>query len=149
MRKPIVMIATVAALAVAAGCSTSTHGSHATSGAPSSSPQTHTSALISQYPLPPESQLANDVTKRKGVALTGCGATDGGWGASGTAKNPSSTSSTDYKITVYFTTAHATVINFATETVSVEPGASQTWAASKKFGLPQGTQLYCVLRAIS
>ena len=150
MRKTIATIATISAIsgiAAAAGCSSSTHRAQQSSGA--SSPQSATSAPMSQYPLPPDSQLANDITKRKAVALTQCGATDGGWGASGTAKNPSSTSAADYKITVYFTTPHATVINFATTKVSVAAGGSQTWAASQKFALPQGTQLVCVLRAIS
>lgn len=149
MRKTVITLAAVAAVA---GCSSSASTGHHTgspSGATTSTSPAATAPPISQHPLPPDSQLVNDLKKRKAVALTKCGATEGGWGASGTATNPSPTQAADYTISIFFTTVHATVIDFATAKINVAPGSTQNWTASQKFGIPSGTQLYCVMRAVS
>jgi hypothetical protein len=87
----------------------------------------------------------NDVAKRKSIVVTKCGASDGGWTASGTATN-SGTGDTTYAITIFFTNAHATVEDFATASVSVKAGQSQDWTAAKKFTASSPTN--CVLRGV-
>jgi hypothetical protein len=87
----------------------------------------------------------NDVNKRTAVAVTKCVAVDGGWAASGTAKNPGP-SDTTYAITVFFTDAHATVQDFATTSVTVPAGETQDWSAAKKFTAANPTN--CVLRGV-
>jgi hypothetical protein len=87
----------------------------------------------------------NVVKKRKSVLLTGCAAASGGWQASGTATNPESTAA-KYTITVFFTDQHATVENFAVTDVTVAPGQTAHWQASKKF--TASPKSLCVLRGV-
>jgi hypothetical protein len=105
---------------------------------------TPTSPLV-QNSLPPATAIANDVGKRKSVTLTKCAAIEGGWSASGTASNPGTTA-VDYAITVFFTNAAATVQDFTTASVTVAPGQSLTWTASKQFAAASTTS--CVLRGV-
>ena len=101
--------------------------------------------VLSQNTLPAASAIANDVAKRKSVAITKCAASDGGWTASGTAKN-SGTGDATYAITIFFTNAHATVQDYATTSVTVKAGQSADWTASKKF--TASTPTNCVLRGV-
>ncbi len=110
----------------------------------SASPSSGSTALV-QNPLPPASDIVNDVDKRKSVTITKCAAIVGGWAASGTASNPGSTT-VDYTITVFFTNAVATVQDFATASVTVAPGQSSSWTASKLFAAADPTS--CVLRGV-
>ena len=66
--------------------------------------------------------------------------------ATGTAVNPGTTP-ISYAITSYFSTQHATVIDYATTTINVAPRHSQQWAATKAF-TPPGPML-CVLRGVA
>ena len=77
--------------------------------------------------------------------ITKCAAVDGGWSASGTAKNPGTADAT-YAITIFFTDAHATVQDFATASVTVKPGQTRDWTAAKKFAAATPTN--CVFRGV-
>lgn len=89
--------------------------------------------------------VPNDPTLRTQVAVSSCKAVAGGWRASGTASNPGKKPAT-YRITVFFTTEHATVIGTGRTRVSVDPGGHETWSVSDDFKAPEGTQ--CVLRGV-
>lgn len=89
--------------------------------------------------------VANDPAARKSVVLTGCAATDGGWSATGTAANPGDAEK-DYTITVFFTTATATVLHTDSTTVAVKPGETKDWTVPGRFVAPEGTR--CVLRGV-
>ena len=108
-----------------AGCS-SGHGAAAGSGAPTTAP----AVILKAAALP--HKVANEPSLRKNVTQTSCAAIPGGWSAGGTAQNPGPHAVT-YKITVYFTTEHATTLNFAVATVHVPAGQSSAWVAQKKF----------------
>ena len=116
----------------------------------SSSASTHPalSATITQYPLPSGS-ISNDTSvngKRTDIAITGCAAVDGGWGASGTAKNSGSSSET-FDITIFFTSPGATTLDYARASVKVAAGKTESWTASAKFSAPQ--DVLCVLRGVA
>ena len=91
-------------------------------------------------------KVANDVDDRKNVVMSGCKATDGGWGATGTATNPGKKDVT-YKVTVFFTTTAATTINSASTEVDVKAGDTVKWDAAKKFTAPDN--MLCVLRGVA
>jgi hypothetical protein len=157
MPSALIKVSLCVAVAIAvAGCTSSGSGIHATTSAkptptastkatspaatqPPSVPDTTGAAPgagestvppLVQNPLP--DSVPNDPDVRKNVAQTKCEAVDGGWGAEGTATNPG-TAPVTYSITVYFTTPTATVLDYATTTVSVAPGATEKWSASKQF----------------
>ena len=96
-------------------------------------------------PAPIPTDVPNAVEARSTVVMTSCKAAPGGWQASGTVSNPGTTT-VDYTITVFFTTAKATVIDSAQTKVSVDPGAKKSWSAIKKFGA--ASQMLCVLRGV-
>ena len=125
------------------GCSKSSHKATAASSS-SVAPSVSKSALT-QNTLPAASAIVNDVAKRKEIVLTKCAAVDGGWSASGTAKNAGTADAT-YAITIFFTNDHATVQDYATASVTVKPGATLDWTASKKFAAATPTN--CVLRGV-
>jgi hypothetical protein len=137
--------AAVLALVSITGCSKSSDkASSKASSAPSTKAST-TAPALTQNTLPPASAIVNDADKRKAVAITKCAASDGGWSASGSAKN-SGPSDTTYAITVFFTDSHATVQDFATTSVTVKAGQTQDWSATKKFAAANPT--LCVLRGV-
>ncbi|MBN9621124.1 MAG: hypothetical protein J0H43_15580, partial [Actinobacteria bacterium] len=109
-------VLTVTACSSSAGHS----GPTGSSSGPASTPASATPTLT-QHPLPPAQSIGNDVQLRKHVTLTGCAARSGGWGAAGTAINPTA-KSVRYTITVFFTTTSATVLDYATSTVTVPAG---------------------------
>lgn len=91
------------------------------------------------------SSVANEADLRKQVTISACEKTAEGWQAAGTAANPGATAST-YEVTVFFTTASATVIHWAQAKVDVQGGGSATWSLDEKFTAPPDTR--CVLRGV-
>jgi hypothetical protein len=91
------------------------------------------------------SEVANDIDLRKNVQLTSCKRIAGGWGASGTAANPG-TKPVDYTITIFFTTAKATVVSTGATHITVDPGDTQHWTVNKKFAA--NPKMLCVLRGV-
>lgn len=90
--------------------------------------------------------VANDPAIRKSVTLTSCAVSDGGWTAKGTATN-NGTKSKKYTITVFFTTATATVLHTDATTVTAKPGDTTDWTIVGAFKAPDGTR--CVLRGVA
>lgn len=125
-----------AGLSSAATTGTAATGTTATS--------TTAGPTLVQNPLP--SKVLNQPAVRKDVVTSGCASVPGGWGATGTVTNSSAKERT-YKIVVYFTTTHATALDYAQASVTVAPAKTQKWNASKKFDAQQ--QMYCVLAGIS
>ncbi len=74
----------------------------------------------------------NVVKLRPRVETTGCQSVPGGWEALGTIHN-SGRLSHDFRLTVYFTTASATVLSSATSSVPVKAGSSGSWAVTSRF----------------
>jgi hypothetical protein len=90
-------------------------------------------------------EVANDVELRKNVQLSSCKRIAGGWGASGTAANPG-TKPADYTITIFFTTAKATVVATGATHITVDPDDTQKWTVHQKFVADPKT--LCVLRGV-
>ncbi len=80
------------------------------------------------------------------MAITKCVSTPGGWKASGNAVNSSDTKRFKAKITVFFTTTSATVLDYAQTSVDVAPGKTGTWTAAAKFKAEP--TMRCVLRGV-
>jgi hypothetical protein len=89
--------------------------------------------------------VANTPALRANVAITECSASDGGWKAEGTAKNPGDAAQT-YTITVFFTTDHGTVIGTGDTKVTVEAGKTEDWTVAAK--LTPAPKTLCVLRGV-
>lgn len=146
MKLPLILAA-VGCILVATACSPSGSG-HPARTAPTSPSSSAAAPAASQppkqYPLPTE-KVANVVDKRKAVDVSNCKATPGGWGASGTVRNEDANPET-YAITVYFTTTHATYIDYAQTNVIVPAHGSRPWAVAKNF-TRSGT-LLCVLTGV-
>lgn len=137
-----------AALALAlTGCSSQAHDTAATKSA-TATKAPDSAAKVVQNQLPDPAKLVNDVKKRKQIQLSKCSASDGGWQAQGTATNKSGQTTADFKITVFFTTPHATVLDYAATTVRVPAGKEAQWTAAKKFEVPKDTTMLCVLRSV-
>lgn len=136
--------ASAAAAVLLAGCGTVSSSSHAQAAAAKPAGSSAASALPAQHPVP--ASVANSDLLRKQVAITACAAIPGGWEAKGTATNPAATSIT-YRITIFFTTPQATVLDDAVTTVLVQPGKTATWAASQKFTTV--SHMNCVLRGVA
>ena len=137
------VLATALLLSVTA-CSKSSHSAGKSSAAPSSSAASGAGA-VTQNTLPAATSIVNDTDKRKAITVAKCAASDGGWTASGTAKNAGTADAT-YNLTIFFTNEHATVEDFATASVTVKPGATGDWTATKKFTATTPTN--CVLRGV-
>jgi hypothetical protein len=99
---------------------------------------------IMQYPVPVD--VANDAAKHKQVRVTGCTVTSAGATALGMVRNTGSATAT-YRITVFFTDATATTIDYATASVSVPAGASEPFTAQQAFVTPK--DLLCVLVGVA
>jgi hypothetical protein len=85
------------------------------------------------------------VRLRQNVTLSACHSTAHGWAATGTAHNPTA-KPVKYTITVFFTTAAATVIGTGVAHLKVEPGRTADWAVSPRLRGPANT--LCVLRGV-
>ena len=138
------ILATLAAVSLLglAGCS-------APDADPKPSPSAEATAGLPDGVTPADdvpTDVENDAKARSQVTLSSCKATDDGWQAAGKAANPGKDDVT-YAITVYFTTASATVIDWADTTVDVAAGEQGKWSAKKKFAAADDTQ--CVIRAVT
>ena len=138
--------ALLAAVAIAAsglsGCTSPSQDSSAPKSAPTSaSSDTPSSTGATAVPT----DVANDIDLRKNVRLSSCKRIGNGWSASGTATNPD-TKPVDYTITVFFTTAKATVVGTGETHVRVDPGDKKSWAVNRKLGAHSKT--LCVLRGV-
>ncbi|MEO6884909.1 MAG: hypothetical protein ABI232_01300 [Jatrophihabitantaceae bacterium] len=127
-----------------AGCTSSKPGASTSSNSSKTATPSSPSVPLVQNSLP--ASVANQPAVRKNITQTGCAAVDGGWSAKGTATNSSSRKVT-YKLTVYFTTTQATVLDFAQASVVVAPGKTVPWSVSKKF-LAQPT-MNCALVGVA
>jgi hypothetical protein len=77
------------------------------------------------------------------VAITSCTSTSNGWRAQGTAKGANGRAAT-YTITIFFTTAQATVQAYGSAKVVVGAGTSGTWSVAKAFRADPNTR--CLIR---
>jgi hypothetical protein len=125
------------------GPSTPATGPSATGSA--SGPGTKPVKVPSQHPLPTRPPKQTD--KHRDVAVTHCRSTAHGWEAVGSATNASA-KSVSYRITVYFTTKKATVIDYARAHVSVPAGQTGTWTARARFDTA-GQDMLCAVVAVS
>lgn len=128
MNRSRVAVAVAAMIALPTGCS-------AGQPAPSSAIQTGIPASVANVPQ-----------DRSAVSLSECTATDGGWRAGGTIKNPGASART-YTVTVFFTSKAATVLASQSTQVGVDPGQTQDWSVTAAFAAPEGTR--CVLRGVA
>ncbi len=131
--RPLPLIATLllgGAIALT-GCSSSTSGSTTTT---AKAPATTTTTS----PVP----IHNNAAIRTQAVITACTAAPGGWQASGTATNPG-TASYHYKLTVYFTSAQATVLGSGQTSVTVAAKSTGKWKVTATFPAPTGVK--CVL----
>ncbi|WP_345801293.1 hypothetical protein AAIB33_17830 [Microbacterium sp. AZCO] len=90
-------------------------------------------------------EVANTPALRANVQVSACEAADGGWSASGTARNPGD-ADTAYTITIFFTTDGGTVIGTGETKVDVAAGESEDWTVTAQL-TPAPTTL-CVLRGV-
>lgn len=146
---PIRGAALLAAVALAAGglagctSSQSSEGSGPPEPAPTSASGKQNPPSTGATAVP--TKVANDIELRKNVQLSSCKRIAGGWGASGTATNPG-TKPVDYTITIFFTTAKATVVSTGATHITVNPGDKQNWTVHRKFAAHPKT--LCVLRGV-
>jgi hypothetical protein len=98
-----------------------------------------------QGDVPSVETINGDPDLRNDVVMAACAVASGGWQASGTANNPSSSART-LAIVVTFTDAQARAITSAKTSVTVAPGATESWSASAEFTAPAGTA--CVLSGV-
>ena len=91
-------------------------------------------------------EVPNDPAARRNVSVADCATADGGWRAAGSASNDTADAVT-YELTVFFTTATATVLGVGETEVSVQPGATAEWTVEAAFTAPAGTR--CVLAGVA
>jgi len=113
---------------------------------------TATSARPKPAPALPTVSFAtpvpNDPAQRKNAALTSCQKGADGWTASGTAKNPDTAKVLTYLVTVSFATTGGTVLDRASTTISVRPGATATWQITGAQDFAD-QDLRCILRGVA
>lgn len=97
-------------------------------------------------PAPIPTDVPNDAEVRKQVQVSSCAGNDREWEAAGTITNTTKADK-EYRVTVFFTTPDATVIDFAETTVQVHTGETAKWSASKSFAT--GGEILCVLRGVA
>jgi hypothetical protein len=131
-----------------AGCTSSSAPKKTETPAPSSISRptpSKTSPTLQQNPLP-KTLPTNQPKVRGNVVQTKCAAIPGGWSAAGTVKNPDKKKRT-YHILVFFTTTHATTLDFASTKVTVPAGKTAKWQAQKKFAAQK--KMLCPMPSIS
>jgi hypothetical protein len=101
----------------------------------------HSVPAVASLPTPGH----NDISLFKQVTTQSCQAVAGGWQVRGMAHNPAATAR-KYDILVYFTTPQATVINYSSAAITVAPGTTAPWTASKKFATEPGMR--CVVVSV-
>jgi len=99
-------------------------------------------AATGTRPTSPFPSYVSNVSLRPDVSTTSCEASSGGWTASGVIDNKQS-SAHDFRLTVYFTDSHATVLSAGQTSVAVEPNSIKPWSIASKFNAPPG--VVCVL----
>jgi len=133
------VLVTIAGLAALSACTAAT------------SPPTPSAAHVEGLPegvrqatnVPTE--VPNTPQLRHNVRIDSCTATDGGWKASGSAKNPEKTDTT-YTVSVFFTTDHGTVLGAGSTKVGVPAGKTSTWSVTAQ--LTPAPKTRCVLRGV-
>ena len=91
-------------------------------------------------------EVPNSVAALRNATLASCRSAAGGWQAGGTVTHAGG-SAASYKITVFFTTSHATVIGYGATVIQVAAGQTKPWAVRATFDAPKGT--LCVLRGVA
>lgn len=131
-----------AALTVGAAACSGHAGNHAAGHNP-----THASVVpaAAQDPRAPLA-VPNDVSARHHVAMTSCSGDARSWTAGGTATNTGH-NAVRYQVTVFYTTAGATVVGSASTTVSVPAKGHANWSAPAK--IKSGRDMRCVLRGVA
>lgn len=150
----VVVGAVVASLAACSGSPKATPSTTTSTSRTSSTTATATataSATSGQGKAPSAAiptSVANDVTARRHATLdrSQCTAVPGGWHAGGTVTNAGRTP-TAYRLTVFFTSSHATVLSYAQTTVKVDAGKTEKWSVSSTFAAPKS--VICVLRGVA
>lgn len=127
------------------GCTAAPAPTHTPTASSSSSGPAINGLPAGVHPATIPTDVPNTVEARKQVQLSTCAGSGTQWKAAGTIKNTTDTKK-DYRITVFFTTPTATVIDSAQTTVSLGAGASGKWTAAKDF--TTGGKLLCVLRGV-
>jgi hypothetical protein len=151
-RSPIV-VGGVTLIAVATAACTGNHNkpaNGASAGSPSAAatakstvPSTsHAASAAADIPT----KVPNKPADRKAVTLASCTPSGKGVAAKGTV-NRQGKGPADYTITVFFTTSHATVLNFGKTEVHAEPGKPASWTVAKDFSAPKDVR--CVLRGVA
>lgn len=143
-RRRRLLLLAAAAAAVLSSCSNASSSAVSTSSTVATGGHGAVTTIPEQHPLP--SAIPNNPRLRHSITITGCSAIPGGWKASGTAVNTGS-APISYKITIFFTTPHSTVIDYADTSVTVAPGKKGTWTAQQKFATVPG--MICALRGVS
>jgi hypothetical protein len=116
------------------------------SGPSSSATTTTTTAPYTSKDTIVPMSVPNQPSVRKDVRLLNCAQSSGGWSAGGAVANTLGKSAT-YTITVFFTSAQATDLAYATTKVTVEDGKNALWSTKATFAAPAGT--LCVLRGVA
>jgi hypothetical protein len=88
----------------------------------------------------------NTLALRSQVTVTGCRSTPVGWEATGAIKN-SGPAAHDYRLTVYFTDAAATVLASGKTSSTVGAGKRGTWRVASTFFSP--TPVNCALVGVA
>jgi hypothetical protein len=87
------------------------------------------------------------IDRRRYVSIGSCASSPGGWTADGIATNPNG-STTNYTVTIYFTTSKATVEGYGTTKVEVPGGKTAKWSVRSNF-TPADPHTLCVLRGVA
>lgn len=99
--------------------------------------------VVGETALPTD--IPDSPEARASTQITSCTATDDGWAAEGTVRNPTDADAS-YVVTVFFTSAAATVVGTGQKSVDVAAGAEATWSVAAEFTAPDET--LCALRAV-
>jgi len=125
---------TVAALIALSGCTS-------TEPTPTHTP-TGNAQLVQPTAIPTD--VPNQPSARANVQISDCAKQNNGtWVARGNARNPG-TSDTTYEITIFFTTAAATVVQTGHTAVAVPAGKTGKWSIPGK--IEATGKILCVLR---
>lgn len=138
-------VALTGAAVLLTGCTATPTPTHTPKPSASSSAAAINGLPAGVHPATIPADVPNSVEARKQVQLSTCTGSGTQWKAAGTIKNTTDTAK-DYRITVFFTTPTATVVDSAQTTVSLDAGASGKWVAGKDF--TTGGTLLCVLRGV-
>lgn len=134
------LLVALSAVALTVGCSTTDRAT----GPMTSGPTAAVTPILRAAALP--SHVLNSAHERSDVVQTSCAAIPGGWSAAGTVRNTLGQPAT-YRITVFFTTTHATTLDYAVATVKVPARTTRRWTAAKRFAAQP--QMLCPMPGIA